>query len=179
MHQPDSALATKWTPHLRGDLLVSAQTALPSIADRIIAHGASTDDGSLYSGAAGHALFFAHAFAFSQDSRYAQAAEAACVRAAAWIGTVPLRPALFTGYIGVLWALRHVASLVPSYNAPDDTKIQSKLSHFVLNERSRRERVDLLHGSVGILLSTLQLPSSTTTTEMIMALTRHITGRED
>src|SRR5438445_1860785 len=98
-----------WRPILDGDDASAARAAVSAIADDLAARELA--DPSLIRGAAGVALVHGY-LARDGDPRGEARAHATLARALELLAAATPRPCLGTGFVGVAWAIEHLADVV-------------------------------------------------------------------
>src|SRR5581483_9907721 len=103
-----------WNPLLTGPLADRASRTLREIAEALpgSAFREGSPQGSLASGLAGQALFYAYLALSTSDEAAADRAAEFLERAADELASTPLPPHLYAGFPGVAWTMEHLQDLL-------------------------------------------------------------------
>jgi len=165
---PGEGRARPWRPLLEGDLAAQAWEAVNAIAQTFAAWspGNPGEDQlerwldrhiSLGGGAAGQALFYGYLSRAAAAEHHAARAEQLLGEAVEALATIPMRPALFSGFTGIGWAAEHLGCLLDGEeeqegSGVDDADTSEEIDEALLAVLDRFSWVgdyDLFSGLVG------------------------------
>ncbi len=161
-----------WRPLLTGELADRAMEAVLAIAEDIPvrpgwlhplvgeSHAAAWR-GSLASGAAGQALFYAYLALHTQEERYADLALERLDQAAEAVAASPMSESLYSGFTGVAWVGDHLRGRLFEGEADENREVDEALLSAFAHSGWPAD-YDLINGLVGLGIYALEgLPRPT------------------
>jgi lantibiotic biosynthesis protein len=138
-----------WRPLLGGQVAKQAGDAIEAVA-REIPKSADSSDASLAGGTAGLGVLYGYLSEVDPRSRYRERATRFLERAADAVASVTMSPALFGGFSGVAWAMRHLEGRVLDRNGGSSTAEVDRVLRAYVSRPGWVGEYDLVSGLVGL-----------------------------